>query len=90
ALMGAPEADGLYDRAILQSGTAGTVASRKWAAGVAKTFAKKARVKNLAEVLELSTEQMLRAASKLYSSEFYDTVFHPVVDGGLIPELPSA
>lgn len=89
ALMGAPEADGLYDRAILQSGT-GTVASRKWAAGVAKTFAKKARVKNLAEVLELSTEQMLRAASKLYSSEFYDTVFHPVVDGGLIPELPSA
>jgi len=89
ALMGVPEADGLYDRAILQSGTAGTVATRQWAAGVATSFVDKAGLDSVRDVLELDTRQMLDAAAKVYESQFADTAFHPVVDGALIPRLPA-
>ncbi|MGZ3119700.1 carboxylesterase family protein [Streptomyces sp. H62] len=89
ALMGAPEADDLYDRAILQSGTAGTVATRKWATGVAQTFTDEAGLDSPADVLTLDTEQVLKTADKVYESQFSDTAFHPVVDGELIPRLPA-
>jgi para-nitrobenzyl esterase len=89
ALMGAPAADGLYDRAILQSGTPGTIATKKWAADVAATFTAKAGVDSPAKILTLDTEHILKAADKVYDSQFSDTAFHPVVDGKLIPQLPA-
>jgi para-nitrobenzyl esterase len=89
ALMGVPEADDLYDRVIVQSGTAGTVATRQWAADVADAFIEEAGADSAADLLDLDTEQMLHAANEVYSSQFSDTAFHPVVDGTLLPELPS-
>lgn len=88
ALMGAPAADGLYDRLILQSGTTGTVATRDWSESVSSEFQRLAGVE-AKDVLTLSTDEMLAAADELYSSRFADTAFHPVIDGELIPEAPS-
>jgi len=89
ALMGVPEADGLYDRLILQSGTQGTVATREWAADVADAFTGFAGVDDAAGVLDLSMERILEAANELYETQFSDTAFHPVVDGKLLTALPA-
>jgi para-nitrobenzyl esterase len=50
---------------------------------------KEAGVDSVEDVLDLDTGQMLEAANEVYSSQFSDTAFHPVVDGALLPELPS-
>lgn len=89
ALMGAPSADGLYDRLILQSGTTGTVATREWSESVSAEFTRLADVSSAQDLLGLNTDQMLAAAEKLYDSRFADTAFHPVIDGRLIPQPPS-
>lgn len=88
ALLGAPSADGLYDRVILQSGTAGTVASRDWSQRVADRFVDLAGVAAPQDLAGLSTEQLLAAAREIYATEFADTAFHPVVDGVVVPHLP--
>ncbi|MFF8768319.1 carboxylesterase/lipase family protein [Nocardiopsis dassonvillei] len=88
ALMGIEEADGLYDRAILQSGTSGTVATADWSRDVATTFTEAAGVESASDVLDLDTDRMLDAADEVYASQFADTAFHPVVDGDLLPGLP--
>ena len=88
ALLGTPSADGLFDRAVLQSGTASTIASRQWSSRVSALFARKAGVKNPRDLLALSPAEIQDAARKVYDSEFSDTAFHPVVDGRLVPELP--
>ncbi|MFI6515279.1 carboxylesterase/lipase family protein [Spirillospora sp. NPDC050679] len=88
ALLGTPAADGLYDRAILQSGTAGTVATRAWAAQVSREFTKLAGVSGPKDLLGLDSAELLKTAGKLYDTRFSDTAFHPVVDGALIPDLP--
>lgn len=89
ALMGIPEADSLYDRLILQSGTAGTVATRKRARDVSRSFAKAAGVKSSREVLTMSSTKILSASSKVYATSLSDTAFHPVVDGQLLKQLPA-
>lgn len=88
ALLGTPSADGLYDRAVLQSGTAGTIATRDWSQKVASSFTRLAGVSHPRELLELSSDKLQASAKKLYDSQFSDTAFHPVVDGTLIPQLP--
>ncbi|MGI5322313.1 carboxylesterase/lipase family protein [Actinomadura nitritigenes] len=88
ALLGTPSADDLYDRAILQSGTAGTVATAEWAGRVGSRFLELAGLSDAGELLHLSTEKILEAATALYDTQFSDTAFGPVVDGALIPELP--
>ena len=77
ALLGAPTADGLYDRVILESGTSGTVATRDWSRSVASEFVRLAGVNDGREVLGLSTDDVLAAAEKVYDSQFSDTAFHP-------------
>lgn len=89
ALLGIPEADGLYDRVILQSGTAGSVATRAWSESVTEEFVKSAGLQSPEQLLALSTEELLHAAQVLYASQFSDTAFHPVVDGALLPNLPA-
>ena len=88
ALLGAPSADGLYDRVILQSGTSGTVATPEWSQRVFDRFVELAGVSGPEGLLDLSTEQLLDAAREIYSTEFADTAFHPLVDGRLVPDLP--
>ncbi len=88
ALLGAPSADSLYDKVILESGTSGTVATREWSTQVASTFEELAGVPGAQEVLSMSTQQVLDAAEKVYASQFSDTAFHPVIDGKLVPAAP--
>lgn len=88
ALLGTPTADDLYDRAVLQSGTAGTVATRQWSRQVSDHFMNLAGVPDPKDLLGLSTEKILKTAVELYDSQFSDTAFQPVVDGTLIPDLP--
>ena len=88
ALLGTPSADGLFDRAVLQSGTAGTIATRQWSGQVSRLFADKAGVQDPQDVRGLGADQIQQAARRVYDTEFSDTAFHPVVDGSLIPDLP--
>ncbi|MFN8156972.1 MAG: carboxylesterase family protein [Candidatus Nanopelagicales bacterium] len=90
ALLGAPSADSLYDKVILESGTSGTVATRDWSTQVASKFEELAGVSSAQQVLSLSTQEVLDAAEKVYSSQFSDTAFHPVIDGQLVPAAPMA
>jgi para-nitrobenzyl esterase len=89
ALLGAPEADGLFDRAILESGTPGSIATRQWSGDVTRAFAKAAGFERPDQILKLDTAQMLKVAKRLYEGQFSDVAFHPVVDGSLIPERPA-
>lgn len=89
ALLGAPRADGLYDRVILQSGTAANVATPRRSREMAQAFTAAADLRAREQILGLDTEQMLSAADKVYESKFADTVFHPVVDGNLLPHRPA-
>jgi para-nitrobenzyl esterase len=88
ALLGAPSADGLYDRVILESGTSGTVATRDWSRQVSSAFAGFAGASDPRAILTMSTSQILDAADQVYNTQFSDTAFHPVIDGTLIPEAP--
>lgn len=88
ALLGAPSADGLYDRVILESGTAGTVATREWSQRVFRRFVEFSKVEAPSDVLGLSTAQVLDVARKIYDTELSDTAFHPLVDGQILPDLP--
>lgn len=88
ALLGTPSADDLYDRVVLQSGTAADVATRAWSSIIAGQFTKLAGVSDRRQLLGLSTAELQQAAGKLYDLQFSDTAFHPVVDGTLIPDLP--
>ena len=88
ALLGTPSADGLYDRVILESGTAGTIATPEWSQRVYDRFVELAGVAGPEDLAHLSTDQLLDTARRLYDTEFSDTAFHPVVDGTLVPDLP--
>lgn len=88
ALMGVPDADGLYDRVILESGTAGTVATPAWSQRVYDRFVELSGVAQPQDLAELTTEQLLDTARRIYDTEFSDTAFHPLVDGTLLPDLP--
>ncbi|MBN2112608.1 MAG: carboxylesterase/lipase family protein [Acidimicrobiia bacterium] len=88
ALLGAPAADGLYDRVILESGTSGTVATREWSRRVFDLFVELSGAEAPADVLGLSTDELLDTARQIYDTEFADTAFHPVVDGTILPDLP--
>jgi para-nitrobenzyl esterase len=88
ALLGAPSADGLYDRVILESGTAGTVATQEWSQRVFERFVEFSEVQAPSDVLGLSTAEVLDAARRIYDTELSDTAFHPLVDGRILPDLP--
>jgi para-nitrobenzyl esterase len=88
ALLGAPSADGLYDRVILESGTAGTVATREWSQRVFDRFVELSEVESPSDVLGLSTAKVLETARRIYDTELSDTAFHPLVDGEVLPDLP--
>jgi para-nitrobenzyl esterase len=88
ALLGAPSADGLYDRVILESGTAGTVATPEWSQRVFERFVEFSGVAAPRELLGLSTEQVLDTARRIYDTELSDTAFHPLVDGAILPDFP--
>jgi para-nitrobenzyl esterase len=88
ALLGSPMADGLYDRVILESGTAGTVATKTWSTRVYRRFVDLSGVASPMDILGMSTEEILATAHRIYGTELSDTAFHPLVDGVVLPDLP--
>ncbi len=89
ALLGVPEADDLYDRVILQSGTPGTVGTREWSAGVAEAMREFAKTPTSRELIGLSSDAILDAVEKHYLSRFADTAFHPIIDGVVLHDHPA-
>lgn len=88
AIMGSPQSDGLYHRAILQSGTSANISDRKQAGRVSRAYRDFAGASTVADLRKLSADKLQQAADDLYDSDFSDTAFGPVVDGQLLPENP--
>jgi para-nitrobenzyl esterase len=88
ALLVSPQADGLFHRAIMQSGSPGLIATKTWSARVHHDFAKHVKADSVDDLRELTTEQILEAQARLFKSRFSDTAFHPVIDGDVVPEVP--
>ena len=88
SLLAIPEADGLFDRAILQSGSPGLVATEEWADDITARFMSFADATTVEDLSEMSTDELLDAADKLYNSGVSETAFHPVVDGELLTAPP--
>lgn len=88
SLLATPEASGLFDRVIMQSGATGLVADREWAGNVTGEYMRILGVEDLAGLRRASTAELLDAAEELYGTQFADTAFHPVVDGAVLAEPP--
>ncbi len=90
-LLGTPSAQGLFHKAILQSGAAHTVRGREAATGIAREALKLLEVDagNVERLRELSVEQILAAQAKLAVSRASGGLFaQPVVDGEALPRPP--
>ena len=83
-LLGLPAAQGLFHRAILQSGSASFVSSADRAADIAERMLAKLDLSasSVDKIEDLPTEQILDAQTALYQEEVrLNLPFQPVVDG---------
>lgn len=94
-LLALPAAQGLFQRAILQSGTIGPVKSRSEATTLARTYSKLLDVEpeTLSSLEHIPAERLVEAVSALPDWEGTtgagDVIhFAPVIDGVLLPEPP--
>lgn len=94
-LLALPAAQGLFQQAILQSGTVGPVRSSTEATTLARTFLKILDVspEALSTLEQISAEQLVEAASAL--PDWQGTTgagdmihFAPVIDGVILPQSP--
>jgi para-nitrobenzyl esterase len=89
ALLGMPEAKGLFRHAIAESGAANMVRDTATASVITSGFMTAAGATDVNALKALSARQMVAAESKMVSpsaqSEF---VFGPVVDGAALPQPP--
>jgi para-nitrobenzyl esterase len=81
ALMATPEASGLFQNAIIESGSAQTVFSLDQADSVGRTFS----TQNL---LTMSVSDLLAAQQHLLATYPGNYPFRPVVDGRFLPATP--
>ncbi|MEI6287519.1 MAG: carboxylesterase family protein [Bacillota bacterium] len=91
ALMVAPQAKGLFNKAIAQSGSLRLTKSAEKAAAVAQTFMKYSGAATVPEMRELSPEALFKAYTrtlKKYGFTSKETAFAPVRDGVVLPEEP--
>jgi para-nitrobenzyl esterase len=88
ALLTSPQADGLFHRAILQSGSPGLIATKTWSARVHHEFAKHLEADSVDDLNKLTTQQILEAQARLFKSRFSDIAFGPVIDGDVVPVAP--
>jgi len=93
-LLAVPAADGLFHRAILQSGAAEHVLSRDAATGYARKFLAELGVDptDLSVLRDLPLAQILEAQGRFTATvPFAEGLpFEPVVDGGVLPGEPGA
>lgn len=84
-LLGFPSAQGLFHRAILQSGTAAFVHTSQTATKVAASLLAALQIEpaNISKLVELPAEQLLQASNLLPSMALF-----PVIDGVSLPKHP--
>ncbi len=100
-LLASPAAKGLFQRAILMSGSGQAVLSGEQADRIAAKYAKVLNIENTAEAYRRFTPEQLLAAQqkvtpkmvKLKTKDYSDpgsgtVLWFPVIDGDLIPALP--
>ncbi len=87
-LMIVPAASGLFQKAILESGTPKEVNDKERAIEVSQMFMKIAGVNSIGGLRGLSVAQMRDAQKKLFDTRFGYSAFRPVIDGTVITELP--
>lgn len=92
-LLGVPRANGLFRRAILQSGSTNLVSSREQSAQVARAFVRALdlRPEDGAQLLEVPPQQLLEAQQQVFlsmQSQLRGLAFAPVIDGDLLPQSP--
>jgi len=88
-LMGMPAARGLFQKAIGESGALNLINNRNFASGITRQFMSYAGVTDMAGLLSLTTEKILKAQSDLLDREGrVGTPLGPVIDGSVLPEPP--
>ena len=81
-------AGGLFQKAILESGTPKEFNTKERAIEASQAFMKIAGVSSLKELHGLSMIQLRNAQEKLFETGFGYSAFRPVIDGVLIKEPP--
>jgi para-nitrobenzyl esterase len=91
-LLGMPAAQGLFQRAILQSGAAGRLSTRPQATKVAEALLARLGLEppQLSTLAEVPTETLLRVQPELGREFGGVQAFSPVIDGETLPQHPSA
>jgi para-nitrobenzyl esterase len=88
-LLGTPSAQGLYDKAIEESGAVNTLRNTEYASDITTRFMEHAGVSDVDGLLSLTWEEILEAETDLMDEEWQsDTLFGPVIDGEVLPEPP--
>ncbi len=88
-LLGMPRAEGLYHRAIVESGGSSFALPAGRATATAREVLELAGVTTVEELESVPAEQILAAQGELLKrGARTDLAFQPVVDGTLVPELP--
>ena len=100
-LLASPAAKGLFQRAIMMSGSGQAVLSGEQADRIAAKYASVLRIKNTAEAYRRFTPEQLLAAQlkvtpkmvKLNTDEYADpgsgtVLYFPVIDGDIVPAVP--
>jgi para-nitrobenzyl esterase len=89
AILGLPAAEGLYHRAIVQSGSPSFAARAAVATEVAKEVLEIVGIRTVEELETAPAEQLLAAQGQLMARGLRtDMQFQPVVDGHVLPDLP--
>ena len=87
SLLTTKAAPGLFDRAILQSGSPGLVMTQDVASGLAEEFLSKAGASSVDDLRAMSAEEVLAAQLSFeQDSDFADVGFHPVIDGVVLEQ----
>ena len=92
ALLGMPAAQGLFQRAILQSGAAGNLVTRPQATHVAQALLAKLGLETsqLAAVADVPLETLLKVQPELGREFGGIQAYSPMIDGETLPQHPLA
>ena len=90
ALLGMPAAQGLFQRAILQSGAAGEMATRPQATQVAQALLTKLGLESsqLSALADVPIETLLKVQPELQRESGGGLVYRPMIDDDTLPQHP--
>ncbi|MAP95923.1 MAG: carboxylesterase [Ponticaulis sp.] len=87
-MLATPAADGLFDKAIIQSGPGVTSGSKEAAAKLADLFLETAGIETLEQLRAMPAEDILSYAREALATEGATGNFSPIVDGTVLPRHP--